>query len=71
MNNLIKAGSSACRKCKYWYKSSECCGYVFETEQCRTYRMGKRLVPKGMCDRFEPRPKKAEVRRGAKINGII
>lgn len=43
-----------CDQCKYHYSYADCCGYYFETGELRTVKMGKRLLPKGKCDKFTP-----------------
>ena len=41
-----------CKTCKYWYTYAEMCGYSSAEEECRTVKMGKKRLPKGMCDKY-------------------
>ena len=58
-----------CQHCKYWYSYADICGYSITTNELRTVKMGKRRLPKGKCDKYEPGS--SSDRREAFNHGII
>lgn len=43
-----------CQSCKYYYASTEACGYLLMTGHSRTIGSnGRRRIAKGKCDRFD------------------
>ena len=57
-----------CQICKWWYTYSECCGYLCETGESRSFKDGKQRVRTGYCDKFEEGSRKTQ-RMGAFRDG--